>query len=402
MTYPGVPFDAMAGHLLTVDDARGELARTEVRDRVQFSCGESELDVTFGKGWDEAELTGAAPVWLTTPDHHTFALTFQAAQQLGSTCHINRGYQRMIPPDLLADQVRWWLREGLAGHDLQLFLGEETAEGPDEGTRVPVAVAQARAAVIPYSNTEFLDTALDRLRAAYGEEAAASALVDYKFNDDLEHTVCRVVVPAHQQVITGTGEPDDAWCTGVEFTNSAIGSKQTTVTGYLFRFVCTNGARDIAHSAGGLKRRGTSPEQAMEWMAEAVDDVLGRLEPAFDRVRALTKIEVRPDTVTVLKDLFKQFGIPKAQALRVTETLADVGGDMTMYELLNAVTRAANLTDLEYRPVAQLLAAGGHMIHSVGARCEGQLEHGCRRMLPKDWDAPDEEQEPEPVLAAAG
>src|ERR1700722_19212784 len=171
MNYSGVPFDAMRGHLLSVDDARTELARTEVHERVQFSAGESGLDVTYGKGWYEGEMTEAAPVWLTTPDHHTFALPRQAAAQLGSTCHINRGYQQMIPPELLADQVRWWLREGLADHDLQLFLADATADGPDEGTRVPLANAQTRAAVVPYSNTDFLDVALSRLSARYGPQA---------------------------------------------------------------------------------------------------------------------------------------------------------------------------------------------------------------------------------------
>jgi hypothetical protein len=386
-----VPLSAMS--LLTPDQARAQLSATEPLASQPFKLGQAGLNVTYEDGWHNRELTDAAPVWLEVPDVGRFQLTRQAAWQLGSTCRVPRDYQQSIPAALMASNANWWLREGLGDREIQLLLA---GTGNDQGgTSVPLAVAQTRSSVVPFSNLRFLDIVLDQIGAKYGAEARASAMVDYKFWHDLEHTGLRVIIPAAQAVIEDTGFDDDAWCLGVEFTNSLIGLKQTTVTGYLFRFICTNGDRDIAHTTG-FSRRGTTPDQAYAWMTEAVDDALGGFDGIFEDVQALTKQTVLPDVTTVLKDLFRQFGIPKARAVAVTETMADTGGTITMYDLLNAVTLAANMEGIERRPADQLLAAGGHIIHSVGARCDGHLKNGCRRMLPKDWaEPPDEPVEPD-------
>jgi len=386
VTYPAVPLTAM--NMLTLPQARERLGKTEPMGGVTFAAGDTGIRVRYDKGWGDGELTDPAAAWITVPElDQAYQMTFQAARQLGSTCRVPEDLQTSWSTEVQQHALTWFLHEGLGDRKLQLFVSG-AGEGPD-GDEVPLVVAQTRGSVQPFSNLVLLDTVLDRIAAKFSVAAAGAAMVDYKFEHDLAHTGVRVVVPHAQQVITGTGEADDAWCLGIEFTNSCIGLKPTTVCGYVFRYICTNGARDLANRPRPFSRRGTSPPDAYAWMAEQVDEVFESLDGIFGHIQGLTDVAVVPDVATVLRDLFKQFGIPKARALAVIETMADTGGDITMYDLWNAVTVAANMAGLKRRSVDQLLAAGGHIIHAVGARCTGQLRHGCRRMLPAGWTEPD-------------
>jgi len=384
VTYSGIPLTAMT--MVPMADARARLGGSEPLSGVAFAAGDQRVRVRYDKGWADGDLTDPASAWIEVPDKGVYQMTFQAAQQLGSTSRIPQQLQVDWTPELQVRSVHWALHEHLGERQLKLLTAGQ-GQDPD-GAPCPLAVAQTRAAAVPFSNLGLLDTVMGRVAAKYGPAAAASAVVDYKFEHDLEHTGMRIVIPGAAQYIQGTGYDDDAWCLGVEFTNSLIGLKPTTACGYLFRYICTNGQRDIANRPKPFSRRGMTEEDAYAWMAEAVDEIFAGLEDGFGHVQELTAVPVLPDVSTVLRDLFKQFGIPKARAMAVIETMADTGGDITMYYLLNATTLAANLPGLGRRSVDQLMAAGGHIIHSVGARCTGQLRHGCRRMLPTDWEEP--------------
>jgi hypothetical protein len=391
MQYTSVPFDAAARNMLSLDTAREVLGRTEPLAELTFRTGDPGLELTASAGWEsEEELTAPVPVWLRMPDGLLLQLTKQAALEVGSTCRINQRYQQSIPPDLYEANVNWWLQRGLGGDRELKLLTAGTGADPD-GKPVPVAVAQTRATVDPFSNLRLLEVVLEGVERRFGAEAVLSACVDYKFWHDLEHTGFRVVFPAVQEVVDGTRVDDDAWCYGVQVSNSIIGLKQTAVHGYLFRFVCTNGMTDTAHSAGGFQRRGSTPDDAYEWAARTVDDVLGGLEEALNGVRALTGEATAGTVVTVLNDLFREHHIPKAQQNRIIETMADTGGFLTMYDVTNALTRAANLEGLDWRAVDQLLMVGGDIARSMGSRCDGSLPSGCHRLLPVDWEDLDTE-----------
>ncbi len=368
----------MRGNLLTMDQVREQLAQSEPLTQVTFSTGESP-SAEFRQGWHKTELTEPAQVWLRVPNGERYQLTHQAAQQLASECHINRGYQEMIPATLLQENVNWWLSTGLGDRELKLLCA---GTGEDlNGNEVPLAVAQTRATITPFSNLRLVDTIISRIEAKYGQ---GEVLADYKRWHDLEHTVFRFIVPAERRVISGTGEDDDAWSVGVQFKNSLIGLRQTFIDGYLFRWVCTNGEIDVAHSSGGFARRGSSPDDVYEWAREAVDEVLEGMPVSLDNVQALTSQEIpeREGAVrAVLTDLFSQYSIPVRERHRVFEAMADVGS-LTMYNLMNEVTRTANLDGLPYRSVEQLMSLGGHIMHSIGGRCTS-----CNRLLPPDWDS---------------
>jgi hypothetical protein len=68
---------------------------------------------------------------------------------------------------------------------------------------------------------------------------------------------------------------------------------------------------------------------------------------------------------------------------RILGAMADTS-NLTMYELLSAVTQAANAEDLPPQKVEQIMRMGGFIVHSAGTRCGS-----CRRVLPANWVAPE-------------
>jgi hypothetical protein len=283
----------------------------------------------------------------------------------------------MFPANLLEDQLNWWMRGGLGARELKVMAKQR--ENVDE----PLALAVCRGTITPFSNLRILDAVTEGIQSAYGD---GEILVDFKFAHSLERTNLRLVVPGHARNIAGSSLADDTWCTGIEVDNSLIGLKQTAVHGYLFRWWCTNGCTDTLTSSGGLARRSVNtPDEAYEWARASVDAVLGGLESTLDAVQALTQIPLGADVTLVLGDLFDQYAIPVRERQRVLAYMAD-NETHTMYDLMQAITRAANGTDLEPNAIRRLLEMGGHTAHAATLRCGP--DHPCRRLMPEGYEPP--------------
>lgn len=393
MDFTTVPFER-ASEMLTVAQAREQLAATDQLGFTTFWTGELPVTAEYGKGWFEGMSTMPAPAWLTLAKG-TYQLTHQAAKQLGSTARANQKYQEFLPPEMLSRQVTWALQEGLHkkngdGYELKLLLSDKPGRNQDDTADVPLAVAQTRATVEPFSNVRLLDVIMLAVRARLGNEAAASALVDYKLFHDLEHTSFRIVVPLAQQVIAGTGAEDDAWCYGIEVYNSLIGLKQTVISGYLFRLATTAGLSDQEHSAGGFSRRGSTPEAVYAWAAEAAEDILGGMESAFNGLRALPAHVVDGEYASVMEQYFTVSAVSKDLQLRIVTDLEECPAEeLTMYDLAVTTAEAANLDDSTWRDVRTVHDLAGYIVHQGGGMCDGSFARGCRRLLPEDWEAPE-------------
>lgn len=370
-----VDINEMRDRLLTLDDVRERLAVTEPGNERIFKVTDVQMryEPSWAAGEDETVLV---PAYLrfTGPDGPEIQLTQQAALELGAACRLPREVQKSWPVDLLQTVVNRALADQLSSvKDLKLLLRK--AGGADIGTAV------CRPTVVPFSNLQMLDRILEGIEAAYGE---GEVLADYKFHHDLEQTNLRLIVPGQQRIITGTRVADDTWSAGIDFRNSLIGLKQTSLGGYLFRWWCTNGCTDTLASVPVLSRRDTpSPEDAYEWARQSVDEVIGGLESSLDAVQAAVHIPVPPDQVAVsIRDLFAEHNVPVRERQRVISELAELDKDMTMYDVAQAITVVANGDKVSPRAVEQLLSLGGHAVHAATDRCEN-----CRRLLPAGYSA---------------
>lgn len=381
--YEPVSIDEMRPQLLTLDTVRETLAQTEPMEEFTFSAGPG-VRFRLGEGWaaesedGEEEPDPYAPVdaFVCTADVEAggkeYQLTHQAVLQAGAACGIPRGYQQRTPAALLEPHLNYWFSGGFGERDFKLLvMGGTTALGI------------TRATVSPWSNLRLLTSVLEGIEAKYGQ---GEVLADYKFHHDLERTDLRLVIPGEHRTITGTAEADDTWSAGIQFKNSLIGLKPTEIDGYLFRWWCTNGAIDTLATSGGFSLRGGGdPDEVFEWARKSGEEVLGGLEQSFDDVQRLTTIPVTGDATMVLRDLFAQYNIPGRERDRVIANMADTD-EMTMYGLMQAVTEAANMRDLQPRAVEQLLTMGGHTLHAATGRCT--QTHPCRRLLPAGYDPP--------------
>lgn len=374
-----VPFDAGAAGMLPVAAARARLAATEPLAAATFWTRDAGLCATYDKGWDEVETDAPAPAWLTVPGHGLFQLTRQAARELASTSKVPQKYQEFLSPALLTANVNYALRERLRECELKLLLAGP-GESPD-GEACPLAAGQCLATVVPFSNPRLLDITLLAIRAKFGVAAAESACVDYKLFSDPEHASFRVVVPATAQDAGG-----EAWCYGLEVSNSLTGKTQTVIGGYLFALDSTDGITDVEHSAGGFCRRGSLPDDVFAWAAAAAAQCLNGADSAFSGLRALRRRDVTEEYERVLGQLFRDSPVSKELKLAVIADVEEQPGDITMYDLACAASGAANLDGRSWRDVRSLHDLAGEIVHQGGGMCDGSLPRGCRRLLAKDQE----------------
>jgi hypothetical protein len=366
----------MRGRLLTLDDVREKLAATEPLADRSFEAPQAQ--VRLEDGWAaDGDDTALVNAWLrigepggTQDEYH---LTRQAALEVGAFCRLPRELQKDAPPDLVQTFVNRMLTENLArSKDIKLLVRPSSNVG----------TALTRATIQPFSNLAFLDIMLEGIQGAYGD---GEVLADYKFTHNLERTNLRLIVPGQQRLISGTRVADDTWSAGIQFRNSLAGVEQTAIDGYLFRWWCTNGCTDTLAHVEALNRRQTpDPADAYEWARESVDEILGSLEGSFDAVQETTAIQVAPDQVAAtVRDLFTEHQVPARSRERIIAELADAGEDMTVYDVLNAVTVVANADGVSPDATEQILRLGGHIAHAASSdRCAE-----CRRILPDGFSA---------------
>jgi hypothetical protein len=374
---PAVSIEEMRDRLLTMDDLRDRLSATEPLTELTFPVGGDarfEVDPAWATVQADYDPTGS---FVNTPGGERFELSRLALLEAGAAVGIPRKKQETWPTTDIQSLLNWWFRGGAGDKEFKVL-----SQAREEGE--PLALAMCRGTIQPFSNLTLLDVALRRIRAKFGD---VEVLGDYKFHHDLELTDMRLIVPSSARVIEGTRVEDDTWCTGIDIRNSQIGLKPTTLQGYQFRWWCTNGSTTELAETPQFSRKGTyDTEDVWAWAQASVDEILGGLEGSMDQIQELARIPVDGEVTTVLRDLFALYGIPVRERQRIIAGMADVSGDVTMYDLMNEITVAANAGGLSPRTIAQLLRLGGHVAEAGSDRCNE--EHPCRRLLPAGYEAP--------------
>jgi hypothetical protein len=368
---PPITVDQMRSKLHPLDHVREALARTEPLATYAFSVG-NDVRFRVEPGWhhgiDAKQGADLVDVYLHIGSGSVgsqFQLTKDSVLEATSLCGLSKGYAARCPAELVEPHLNYWFREGLAGRPIRDF---QLLVAGDSGAAI------TRASIQPFSNVRLLEQAVAGIEAKFG---AGEILVDYKFTHTLRQTHVRLIVPERCRVIERTGTDADAWSLGVQFNNSLIGAGSTSISGYLFRWFCTNGATDTMATSGVYSRRGAGREQEVyEWARGAVDDVLGGLEPALDNVQAMVDIPIEGEANNVLRDVFQHYRTPLPERARIIERMVEAG-QLTMYSVMAAITEVANDTTMHPSHVDGLLRMGGDLPHAATSRCTA-----CRRLLP--------------------
>jgi len=390
------------GKLMSLTTLREELGKIEPLTEHVFP---TSPDITFeiGEDWASAPTEQSANAYLITPGGTRYQLTKQSVLEFGAYAKMPRGLSPWMAPNIYQDFLNWAYRQGLGENKEYKILAHErpahAETGPDGQIiqvpeQAPLALAACRGTISQFSNLALLDAVEAGVRKLYG---SSEILVDsggVKFHNDLERTNLRLIVPERVRNVHHTRVSDDRWSAGVALTNSLIGVSHpgTSVSGYLFRWWCTNGCTDMLAQGSRLSRRTIAdPADAYAWAAQAVDDVLGGLESTFAHIQDLAHIPVGGGEGSqnvrvgqVLSDLFNEHSVPQREQRRIMAQMAELGGDLSMYDVQQAITFAANDDSISPRTADRLLELGGYMAHASHQRCDGTLPGGCHQLLPPE------------------
>jgi hypothetical protein len=362
-----VTVDQMRPKLLTLDQVAKSLERHEPVGTYPFEVG-SGVRFRLDNGWNHglSLMSGedSVPVFVSLGDsgmEQEFQLTKDAIFQAAKLAKLSAKGLTETPVRVIEPYLNYWFQEGLADKEFAL------------STIAGVGRAVQNTAEAPHSNLRLLEASLEGLHTKYG--ADTEILADYKFSHALDGTWMRLIIPEQVRTIRGSGVDEDLWSLGVQIQNSITGGVKTEISGYLFRWWCTNGSIDTLATSGTYSSKGGDSD-VYEWARSAVDGVLGGLEPALDKVQSMTDIQLHGATDDVLRDIFNQYKIPVKLQNPIIDQMID-DDLLTMYSVMNAVTQAANDPDAKPEHVDRLLRVGGDLPWTAEARCDS-----CSRLLP--------------------
>lgn len=335
-----VAFDTMKDKLLTLDQVQERIATTEPLAQTQL-YNDRKIFFEFEPDWHiglDSKLGTDSVDAVIRVDGVDHQLTKDAALQAGAGFGLPGKYAQKLPSSLLASHLNYWFSAGMGETEFNMLT-----TGNDQ-----TVAAFAKPTITPFSNSALVETVIDGIRERFGEEAYA----DYKFSHSLARTDIRFIIPTALRVISDGGLSDvpagavDEWAGGVHLSNSLIGKTQTKLETYLFRWWCTNGSTVMMPDMGVWSRRGIQEEMDVySWAQMAVEDVLGGLESQFDRVQALTHLNVGSNVGDIVAEIFDTFKVPVSQRRGVINTLVEAE-NLSMYTVQNAISQTANDPDI--------------------------------------------------------
>jgi hypothetical protein len=367
----GYTIDEVKPKLLTLDTVRETLAATEPLGTIQTPAGD---DIRFRLQDDWKDLLGSKNgtelinVYVDIKGHDELQLTKDAFYKTAAHCKLSETVFTTYPAEYIERMINWQFREGKVGKEFKvLTLDSKYVAGIVNATWTP------------FSNLRLMDALLDGIEAKYGK---GEVFADYKFNHSLARTDLRLIIPEKTRIIENTKVENDIWSAGLQAKNSLAGSDQTSVDGYFFRYWCTNGAidkrnwDDKGRNVWNRKSSGQNPEDVYEWARNQVDSILGGLEESLNHVQQMTEEVIEGDIEGILEDLAATYSLPAKIWNTVTNNML-MEDDLTMYDLMQAITSAANSDKLSPSHREQLMMIGGEVVYQANERCEA-----CARVMP--------------------
>lgn len=348
-----VTLDQMKDKLLSIEQVTQKLQKTEPLASDQISSDSKvkfKLQPDWAMGIDTLSGTDVVGA-LMTIDGTERQLTKEAALQAGANFGIPAPYMKKVPATYIEGLLNYHYSGGMGSSEYKvLSVADKVA-------------AFTRPTIVSFSNLALLEKTIEGIQTRHGEDTPIMA--DYKFNNSLQQTDVRLIIPAQERTMLDTNMHDvpdgqtDVWMAGVHLTNSLIGKRQTAVEAYMFRWWCTNGATTTLDGVGAWSRRSDGQnEDVYEWARTSVDEILGGLEFAFDRVQALTHLNVAGNTADVLREIFREYDVPVSQRDSIMARLLE-SETLTMYSIMQAITQVANEADMEARRSDRLMRIGG-------------------------------------------
>jgi hypothetical protein len=258
-----------------------------------------------------------------------FRLQGQALDQIAARLRVPANYLRRCPPELLAENLNYW-KEQTDGDVLVRFDRGEVRALLSERYR-------------PVSNLELVRSLL----------STCPAESPVRWEMDATRLALQVLRPAPERTLLG----------GVSAQNSETGHCIVELNALVYRVVCTNG---LILSGGEVtvRRRHTRESGAtIEELRRTISDAWPKAVRHADRFDAMRMVRATP-AEPVFERIDREYGIKENQTAAVRAAYRVEPGH-TLFDVINAYTRAGNCPELSLDERTELQVVGGRVLASA-------------------------------------
>lgn len=327
---------------------------------LQMDGSEHSPEFVLPPGWnvglndkDPLESTEAKMLM----DGSQYTLSKEAALGIAHAVGMTPAYVTKTPGVLIANHLNYWAKHS-----------------PDLGLKMLVkdttALTVMKQSIVPFSNIELLERALESLGEALQVESD-EIYGDPKSYHDLHTTSLRLV---SDKLKFPMG--DDFWLGGIQIRNSTVGKFPLSVHGYLYRKGEENAL--IMHTGAqryNRKIQGQDEFEVLQWLADAIKEIVEVLDHEANVVNSLREESIADAVAIVTADACKTYKIPLKVRTTMTDNLIE-SGDLTYYGLINALTETACDEDLPEHYVTTIMEIGGALAADAHKRC-----NACKQVV---------------------
>ena len=283
-------------------------------------------------------------------------------RQIGSTLEIPAKYydqMRKLKPELLARNVNAWFGDREQNYMIRAMKQYEEAEESD--------TQHINESVAGHTNTLSVARALlsDRYRRIDNTEIATAVLPLFAGQSDME-VISSAVTSTHLYLkilnrrLEQEVKPGDVVQAGVVISNSEVGLGAVSVQPLIYRLVCSNGliAGDVGERRTHIGRAVEAADEKYNIYSdetrEAEDKLLllklkdatkaaleeSKFAMLVDKLRDSTEAKITGHVPDVVELTSKAYGLNQGEQESILDYLI-AGGDLSLYGLSNAVTRAS-------------------------------------------------------------
>ena len=323
-------------------ELKGVIGRDELLAKVAKSEAADPLEVELGEAVDfTIDEEGIATI------QHKKGETTLAPAALGSLLtHIGfpKPYLKKIPKEqvskLVMPHLNYWYQDALAGNILRLLVIENNA-----------------IAAIPKANFKHIKVS-EVLEAAEG--VLGKSIAGYhKVWGTPELFQFSILTPEQVEI----GKKDDLYNAGIRIEHSISGAVSTSVSPYVFRQWCSNGAT-TEHQLKSWRRK-NGKEDIGTWLQRTIIDSRKLFNQEVVNLRGLQNTKIDSHTSEVLDSVLNQSHVPAGLAKEVRNTLIDDGADnlLDLYNVLTKVDTHSSLFDEKPNGKGLLDRVAAHLAH---------------------------------------
>lgn len=319
------------------------MERADVLDTLALTEGFGERTFQLGgsvRSEFSADAEGNMLFSLSNGSVHEYQLSRDAFVKASRICGIPETYVDKFPEDdlrFLNDHLNYWFSH--REDELKMLLRGDTV------------VSFLKGSTDYYSRTHLFELAENILDRHDGEP-----LLYDKVHNSMDRGMHYSIVSQKHAYM----KPGDLVQGGIQVQDHVLGELPLVVTGYVWRQVCGNGllSKDILSKYS----RKSDVANLDEWWTEAVTACNETIDAEFARMMHLQEIPVEHHGADILHSIFSEYKVSPAMREVITNNVVNEGAE-TLYDVLNAITMAANSVEFADNPqmIRTLQAVAGHV-----------------------------------------